>query len=769
MKKLLLLLLCVVCSQLTNAKTVGPLIQTQWDQGYPYNLMCPEINGQHCMTSCGATAMAQLCYYYRWPEHGMGTGSWHLNEGNVVNWQYTDLTKDYYEYDKMLLTYDENSSEDSKKAVALLMRDVAYLGAVFGLNESSSPGAIALAELFGYDEGMRHLETGYYSQEDFESIIRSELDAGRPVLIDGSGGSGGHQFICDGYNDNGEFHFNYGWGGNSDGWSTLENCLFPLSMSLTFNIKKDEGGETGFTLCSNRDFKWVGGNKLYGNYKFDCWHMHLLLPQIALAVENTDTHEVQYLYVYDKDYSDINDVEIVWELDVDLPDGNYVLYPVGHGKEQNTQWQKCYFRDLCQREVALTVSGGVKTFTNASLDNTVRDGAIEVDGLCYVVDESSSTATLTYRNDKYASYSGDVVVPETITSNGKNYTVTAIGTDAFMECTLLDSVVIANTVTSIDMTAFVDAKAKKISFADGSQLKSVGGWSVYSGDYDEIILPEGLETIGQCAFANSNIKSITIPSSVSIWEDACFETTSLIAVHINSQTPPTIPRCFRGNVNEDDYADYNDWIPYGTQASVLYVPAGIRSAYEQTEVWKDFGFILEPDDDDSFVGKIKRDVVEIDGTYFQFNGLNSTARVVDAISDVENIVINDQLTMGPKQISVTYIREFAFEKCSSLKSITVNAVKPIEASSSAFAGVDMNSCILYVPQGCVDAYKSAPVWKRFSNILEIRSSSINSTLFDSDKTQDVYSLNGIKVRSNTTSLDGLPKGVYIINGKKVRK
>ena len=248
------------------AKTVGPLIQTQWDQGYPYNLMCPEIDGQHCLTSCGATAMAQICYYYRWPEHGMGTGAWHLDEGNVVNWHYPDLTKDYYEYDKMLLTYDENSSEDSKKAVALLMRDVAYLGAVFGLSKSGSPGAIALAEIFGYDEGMRHLEFGYYSQEDFESIIRSELDAGRPVLIDGSNGIDGHDFICDGYNDNGEFHFNYGWGGNSDGWSTLDNCLFPLSMSLTFNIKKNESGETGFTLCSNRDFKWVGGNKLYGHY-----------------------------------------------------------------------------------------------------------------------------------------------------------------------------------------------------------------------------------------------------------------------------------------------------------------------------------------------------------------------------------------------------------------------------------------------------------------------------------------------------------------------
>ena len=83
MKKLLFLLWCLVNSQMLIAQTVGPLIQTQWGQSYPFNMMCPEIDGQHCVTSCGATALAQICYYYRWPEHGMGIGSWHLDEGNI--------------------------------------------------------------------------------------------------------------------------------------------------------------------------------------------------------------------------------------------------------------------------------------------------------------------------------------------------------------------------------------------------------------------------------------------------------------------------------------------------------------------------------------------------------------------------------------------------------------------------------------------------------------------------------------------------------------
>lgn len=56
MKKFLLLFLCSLGSQMLMAQTVGPLIKTQWDQGDPYNLLIPEKDGKHCLTSCGATA-----------------------------------------------------------------------------------------------------------------------------------------------------------------------------------------------------------------------------------------------------------------------------------------------------------------------------------------------------------------------------------------------------------------------------------------------------------------------------------------------------------------------------------------------------------------------------------------------------------------------------------------------------------------------------------------------------------------------------------------
>ncbi len=316
----------------------------------------------------------------------MGTGSWHLDG---EDFQETDLTADYYDYSKMLLTYDASSSEEAKKAVALLMRDVAYLGAIFELEMSGSPSTGELASVMGYDKGLMRLDCGYFSSEDLKNIIRSELDAGRPVLLSGSNGSIGHSFICDGYNDKGEFHFNYGWGGDSDGWSPIENCLFPINMGIEFNIKKDEGGAYGFTLGSDKDFKWLSGNKLYAKLMFSSYFSHELQPELALAVENKATHEIQYFCHTDKEPGDPNAIEVRWELDAELADGDYILYPVGHGKEESKEWKKAYFRDLCQKEVTLTVKDGVKTFANSQLYEPVREGAVEVNGLCYELDETS--------------------------------------------------------------------------------------------------------------------------------------------------------------------------------------------------------------------------------------------------------------------------------------------------------------------------------------------------------------------------------------------
>ena len=140
---------------------------------------------------------------------------------------------------------------------------------------------------------------------------------------------------------------------------------------------------------------------------------------------------------------------------------------------------------------------------------------------------------------------------------------------------------------------------------------------------------------------------------------------------------------------------------------------------------------------------------------------------------------NTSLTEVKIPASITSIGANAFAGCKNLQAITINIIVPINLAvvgargytraggAEVFEGVDKNNCILYVPEGSVDAYKAAPVWKDFKNILPIKTSTRIYGIESDGEVFDVYNLSGRKVKSKTTSLDGLPRGIYIINGKKV--
>ena len=141
---------------------------------------------------------------------------------------------------------------------------------------------------------------------------------------------------------------------------------------------------------------------------------------------------------------------------------------------------------------------------------------------------------------------------------------------------------------------------------------------------------------------------------------------------------------------------------------------------------------------------------------------------------------NTGLTEVKIPASITSIGAKAFAGCKNLQAITINIIVPINIAvisargftrtddGDVFEGVDKETCILYVPEGSVDAYKAAPVWKEFKNILPIKSSTgINGVELTDGEPFDVFNLSGQKVKSNATSLEGLPRGIYIVKGKKV--
>lgn len=143
---------------------------------------------------------------------------------------------------------------------------------------------------------------------------------------------------------------------------------------------------------------------------------------------------------------------------------------------------------------------------------------------------------------------------------------------------------------------------------------------------------------------------------------------------------------------------------------------------------------------------------------------------------------NKNLTEVIIPSTISGIGDNAFKGCVNLQAITVYNTTPINLyavgtrgegtrgdGSSIFDGVNKALCILYVPDESVELYKQALIWKDFQHIapLSANPTGINGITITEGEPFDIYNLQGQKVKSKATSLEGLTRGIYIINGKKV--
>ena len=220
---------------------IQPLIKSQWRQGKPFNLQCPKIGDKYCMTGCTATAMAQIMYYHKWPTSTSTTIPSYTVDGTT----YPALAATTFQYSKMKDQYNDTSSTDeANAAVAKLMR---YCGQAVQMKYGTkSSGALAeceaMVDFFKFSTKARKLYRFDYSAAQWQNYILNELQALRPVIYSARTHSGGHDFICDGYDGNGYFHFNWGWGGISDGYFLL-SALNPSNQGIG-----SSQSENGYTI-----------------------------------------------------------------------------------------------------------------------------------------------------------------------------------------------------------------------------------------------------------------------------------------------------------------------------------------------------------------------------------------------------------------------------------------------------------------------------------------------------------------------------------------
>ncbi|MCR4848542.1 MAG: thiol protease/hemagglutinin PrtT [Bacteroidales bacterium] len=212
----------------TATPVAGPLIQTKWGQGSPYNNLCPS----NSLTGCVATAMAQVAKYWNYPTRGIGSHSYQYQSyGNIA----ADFGAITYDWGNMTDTYSSTSTSAQNEAVATLMYHCGVMVEMqYGPSESGSNitrSSIGMATYFNYNTS--YLEKKDYLDKKWSDTLKYELNNNRPILYAGNG-TGGHAFVCDGYDSDGNFHFNWGWSGNNDGY-------FPLSALKPGSYNFSEG------------------------------------------------------------------------------------------------------------------------------------------------------------------------------------------------------------------------------------------------------------------------------------------------------------------------------------------------------------------------------------------------------------------------------------------------------------------------------------------------------------------------------------------------
>lgn len=269
---------------------VDPLMLSRWDQGEYYNYYCPKDNSGdhgHVVTGCVATAMAQLIYYYRFPETGTGSYS------------YTDENYGVQSADYGNTTYDYNAMCDVPTAINTEISKLIYHCGVgvdmhYGPNGSGMTNHSAARVLRTFFKFSPETEYLFRDSTDlnWDSVIVSHLNRKIPMYYAGWSvpDINGHGFICDGYktvDSNYYFHFNFGWSGYMDNYYYTNSLIvgssnFNLAQELIINAYPDttlytyptpqpvtgslllsadqgtftDGGQSGTPCVSDMDFTW---------------------------------------------------------------------------------------------------------------------------------------------------------------------------------------------------------------------------------------------------------------------------------------------------------------------------------------------------------------------------------------------------------------------------------------------------------------------------------------------------------------------------------
>ena len=332
-------LLHTVADEPLYSVVVNPLLTTTWKQGAPYNELCPhESNGNDSKAGCVAIAMAQVMKYWNHPAQGVGSYSYTYSPYGTLSANFGTTTYDWANMSNSLTSVSPTANIN---AVATLVYHAGVSANMkYGHSSSSAPTVSsnmlttitaerALRTYFKYDKALHSVRKSVVGDSIWMALLDNELASARPVIFSGRDTSGGHSFVCDGSNNAGLYHFNWGWGGYCDGYYPIgalnpapggtggnATSRYNLENKMIIGIRPDtvlSGTHTLTTLPDAPAHGSVtgGGNHTYGDtveltasansrFRFSHWSDGMCYNPRSLIMGGDKT----YTAVYDSVYGD---------------------------------------------------------------------------------------------------------------------------------------------------------------------------------------------------------------------------------------------------------------------------------------------------------------------------------------------------------------------------------------------------------------------------------------------------------------------------------
>jgi Peptidase C10 family/Spi protease inhibitor/Secretion system C-terminal sorting domain len=412
------------------ASFINPLLAAiQWDQSKPYNILCPILDSIQTPTGCVATAMAQVMKYHQWPVKGTNKKTY---KSEKVNDSLTvDFSMTTYDWANMKNKYNGfNSSPIQDTAIATLMYHCGVAVNMeyekYASSAFSNDIPAALINYFGYDKNAQLYSRDYFSETEWINLLKTELNASRPVLYGGSDTDGsGNQFICDGYDSDNLFHFNWGWSGSYNGYFELSslNCLnpgigggtggFSIGQDMVIGIQKPT--ETSVktyqlfllnaikvnqdSIARDSTFNLSYGYANYGGNTFDgAIALGLYQGDSLVSIMNNDTANIPSYYG-ETDYK-ANSLSFP----LSVTEGIYQLYSIFKGNDQSN-WSVMRYKTGTPYSLIVTVKPTTVTFTTPDLyPKLALTESIKVKGKLYKGKTARLSAIIQNTGGEFNSY-----------------------------------------------------------------------------------------------------------------------------------------------------------------------------------------------------------------------------------------------------------------------------------------------------------------------------------------------------------------------------